>query len=80
MSVVVAYPWNVDDPLLGPVRDRFPALEIVAQPYLGRFGHHVPDRSDELTDEQRAVWARAEGTLALDLPADIGTLAPHVYS
>ena len=76
MSVVVAYPWNVDDPLLGPVRDRFPALEIVAQPYLGRFGHHLPDRTDELGDAERAVWARAEATLALDLPKDIGELAP----
>ena len=27
VSVVVAYPWNVDDPMLGPVRDRFPDLE-----------------------------------------------------
>jgi phosphoglycerate dehydrogenase-like enzyme len=76
VSVVVAYPWNVDDPLLAPVRDRFPALEIVAQPYLGRFGHHLPDRTDELGDAERAVWARAEATLALDLPKDIGELAP----
>jgi phosphoglycerate dehydrogenase-like enzyme len=78
VTFVVAYPWNADDALLAPLRAAFPDLEIVVQPYLGRFGHHVPDRSDELADEQLAVWARAEGTLALDLPADIGTIAPNL--
>jgi phosphoglycerate dehydrogenase-like enzyme len=78
VTFVVAYPWNADEALLAPLRDAFPDLEIVAQPYLGRFGHHVPGRSDELTDEQRAVWGRAEGTLALDLPGDIGTMAPNL--
>jgi phosphoglycerate dehydrogenase-like enzyme len=76
VTIVVAYPWNADDALLAPLRDAFPALEIVAQPYFGRFGHHVRDASDELTDDQRAVWSRAEATLALDLPAGIGALAP----
>jgi phosphoglycerate dehydrogenase-like enzyme len=76
MTVVIAYPWNADDPLLAPLRAAFPDLEIVAQPYLGKFGHHVPGASDELSDEQRAVWARAEATLALDLPPAIGELAP----
>jgi phosphoglycerate dehydrogenase-like enzyme len=78
VTFVVAYPWNADDALLAPLRDSFPDLEIVAQPYLGRFGHHLPDQSDELTDEARVVWARAEGTLALDLPGDLGTLAPNL--
>jgi phosphoglycerate dehydrogenase-like enzyme len=77
-TVVVAYPWNADDALLAPLRDDFPDVEVVAQPYLGQFGHHVPGASDELTDEHRAVWSRAEAALALDLPADIGTLAPHL--
>jgi phosphoglycerate dehydrogenase-like enzyme len=76
VTVVIAYPWNADDALLAPLRAAFPEVEIVAQPFLGRFGHHLPGASDELTDVQRAVWARAEATLALDLPADIGTLAP----
>lgn len=75
-TVVVAYPWNADDALLAPLRAQFPALEIVARPYLGQFGHHVPGASDGLTDDDRAVWARADAALALDLPAGIGELAP----
>jgi phosphoglycerate dehydrogenase-like enzyme len=75
-TVVVAYPWNADDALLAPLRAQFPDLEIVAQPYLGRFAHHVPGGSDQLTDDERGVWVRAEATLALDLPAPVGALAP----
>jgi phosphoglycerate dehydrogenase-like enzyme len=75
-TVVVAYPWNADDALLAPLRAQFPDLELVAQPYLGRFAHHVPGATDQLTDDERAVWARAEATLALDLPPGIGDLAP----
>ena len=76
MTVVVAYPWNADDALLEPLRARFPGVEFAAQPYLGRFGHHVPGASDQLTDDERAVWTRAEATLALDLPRGIADLAP----
>jgi phosphoglycerate dehydrogenase-like enzyme len=75
-TVVVAYPWNVDDALLEPLRTQFPAIEIVARPYLGQFGHHVPGGSDALTDDDRAVWSRADAALALDLPPGIGELAP----
>ncbi len=50
-TVVVAFPWNADDAMLAPLRERFPDLDLVAQPYLGRFGHHLPDQDDELTDE-----------------------------
>lgn len=77
-TVVVAFPWNADDAMLAPLREQFPDLEIVPQPYLGRFAHHRPDAEDELTDATRAVWARAEGTLALDLPAPVGELAPKL--
>ncbi len=77
-TVVVAFPWNADEAMLAPLRDRFPDVEIVAQPYLGRFAHHVPDGEDELTDGARDVWARADATLALDLPAPITDLAPKL--
>ena len=77
-TVVVAFPWNADDELLAPLRERFPDLEIVAAPYLGRFGHHLPDHDDELTADARDAWARAEATLALDLPAPIAELAPKL--
>jgi phosphoglycerate dehydrogenase-like enzyme len=76
--VVVAYPWNADDALLAPLRDAYPDVEFVAQPYLGKFGHHVPGVSDELTDEHRATWSGADATIALDLPAPIGDLAPNL--
>jgi len=74
--VVIAFPWNADDELLAPLRAQFPDVEFVAQPYLGQFGHHVPDATDGLSDAERAVWARAGATLALDVPGDIATLAP----
>jgi hypothetical protein len=63
-TIVVAFPWNADDAMLAPLRERFPDLELVAQPYLGRFGHHLPDQDDELTADAKAVWSRAEATLA----------------
>jgi phosphoglycerate dehydrogenase-like enzyme len=77
-TVVVAFPWNADDAMLAPLRARFPELELVAAPYLGRFGHHLPDQEDELTDAARAAWARAVATMALDLPAPIAELAPEL--
>lgn len=75
-TVVIAFPWNVSDEDLAPLRAQFPDVEIVAQPYLGSFAHHVPGASLELSDDERAVWARADGALALDLPKGIGELAP----
>ncbi len=51
-------------------RDRGPALPRPVRP------PPCPARSDELTDDDRAVWARADAALALDLPAGIGELAP----
>ena len=75
-TVVVAFPWNADDAMLAPLRAQFPELEIVAQPYLGSFGHHVPGGSDEPSAAELAVWARAGAALALDLPKGIGELAP----
>jgi phosphoglycerate dehydrogenase-like enzyme len=77
-TVVVAYPWNADDALLAPLRERFPDVEIVAQPYLGRFNRYQPDAEDELDDDTRAVWARAEATLALDVPEPLGEFAPNL--
>jgi phosphoglycerate dehydrogenase-like enzyme len=77
-TVIVAYPWNADDAMLAPLRDRFPDLEIVALPYLGQFNRYRDGDEDELTEEVRAVWARAEGTLALDLPAPTTELAPNL--
>ncbi len=77
-TIVVAYPWNADDALLAPLQERFPELEIVAQPYYGQFGRYRPDAEDELTDETRAVWARAEGALALDLPGPLTAVAPNL--
>ena len=32
----------------------------------------------ELTDEQRAMFGRVHGVIAIDLPFDVGTLAPHL--
>jgi phosphoglycerate dehydrogenase-like enzyme len=78
-TIVVAYPWNADDELLAPLRERFPQLEIVAQPYLGQFGRYLPESQDELTDEARAVWARAAGTLALDVPGPVAEVAPNLH-
>jgi phosphoglycerate dehydrogenase-like enzyme len=75
-TVVVAFPWNADDAMLAPLRAQFPELEIVAQPYLGQFGHHVPGGADEPSAEELAVWARAGAAIALDLPQGIGELAP----
>jgi phosphoglycerate dehydrogenase-like enzyme len=77
-TIVVAFPWNADDEMLAPLRARFPDVDIVAQPHLGRFAHHRPDDEDELTDEALAVWARAEGTLALDLPSPVADIAPKL--
>jgi phosphoglycerate dehydrogenase-like enzyme len=78
LTVVVAYPWNADDELLAPLRDRFPEVELVAQPYLGQFGHHVPGASDGMSDDELAVWARADAALALDVPLGVGELAPDL--
>jgi len=77
-TVVVAYPWNADDAMLAPLRERFPDLEIVGLPYLGKFNRYRDDAEDELTPEVRAVWARAEATLALDLPSPTTELAPKL--
>jgi phosphoglycerate dehydrogenase-like enzyme len=77
-TIVVAYPWNADDELLAPLRERFPDVEIVAQPYLGQFNRYLPEGEDELDDTARAVWARAEGTLALDVPGPVAEVAPNL--
>ena len=77
-TVVVAFPWNADDAMLAPLRAEFPELEIVAQPYLGRFGHHVPGGTDDLSAAELAVWAGAGAAIALDLPDGIGELAPDL--
>jgi phosphoglycerate dehydrogenase-like enzyme len=77
-TVVVAFPWNADDEMLAPLRAEFPGIEIVAQPYLGKFGHHVPGQSDELSPDELAVWARADAAIALDVPKGIGELAPDL--
>jgi phosphoglycerate dehydrogenase-like enzyme len=77
-TIVVAFPWNADDAMLAPLRERFPELEIAPAPYLGKFGHHLPDHQDELTDDARALWARADATMALDLPAPIAEIAPKL--
>jgi phosphoglycerate dehydrogenase-like enzyme len=76
--VVIAFPPNVDDEVLAPLRHRFPDVEIVTQPFLGRVARRAPDRDDALTAEERAVWAGAEATVALDLPHDIRSLAPRL--
>ncbi|HXY93147.1 MAG TPA: D-2-hydroxyacid dehydrogenase [Acidimicrobiia bacterium] len=79
-SVVVAYPWHDREDLLDRVRAVLPGVEVRALPYVGKFGQHVRDKStyDELTDERRAVWARAEVVMALDLPTGIDELAPNL--
>jgi phosphoglycerate dehydrogenase-like enzyme len=77
-TVVVAFPWNANDEMLAPLRQRFPDVEIVAQPYLGSFSHHLPDAPDELTPDALAVWARADATIALDVPAPVGEHAPQL--
>src|SRR3954447_18842139 len=77
-TVVVAYPWDATDESLEPLRERLPELEIVAAPYVGKFAHHVPGASDELSDDDRAKWAKAEVAIALDVPPDIATVAPNL--
>lgn len=77
-TVVVAYPWNADDAILAPLRAEYPELEIVAQPYLGRFGHHVPGGKDKPSADELAVWSRAGAAIALDLPSGIGEIAPEL--
>jgi phosphoglycerate dehydrogenase-like enzyme len=79
--VVVAYPWQAREDLLDGTRAVVPGVEVRAQPYVGeKFGLHVPDpeRFDELTDERRGVWERAEVVMALDLPKTIDELAPNL--
>jgi phosphoglycerate dehydrogenase-like enzyme len=77
-TIVIAYPWHDREDLLDLVRAVVPGSEVVAMPYVGKFGQHVRDKAqfDELTDERRAVWARAEVAMALDLPAGMAELAP----
>jgi phosphoglycerate dehydrogenase-like enzyme len=80
-TVAVAYPPAVDDAVLASLRERFPDVEFVAAPYAGRFsryGRYGKDGEDELTDERREVWARADIALALDLPDEIASIAPHL--
>ena len=77
-KVVVGYPWDATDESLAPLRERLPDLDIAAAPYYGTFAHHVPGASEELTDDERKVWAEAEVALALDLPPDISNLAPRL--
>jgi phosphoglycerate dehydrogenase-like enzyme len=80
-SVVVAYPWHERDDLLDILRAVVPGTEVVAQPFVGdKFGQHLPDheRYDELTEERRARWQRAEVVMALDLPKSIDALAPKL--
>ena len=80
-SVVVAYPWHQRDDLVESLRTAVPGADVVAQPFVGdKFGQHVRDHGavDELTDERRAVWQRAEVVMALDLPKGIEELAPNL--
>jgi phosphoglycerate dehydrogenase-like enzyme len=79
-TIVIAYPWQDREDLLDRVREVAPGVEVVAMPYVGKFGQHVRDKArfDELTDERRAVWARAEIAMALDLPPGIAELAPRL--
>jgi len=79
-TIVIGYPWQDREDLLERVRSVVPGVEVVAMPYVGKFGQHVRDkqRFDELTDERRAVWARAEVVIALDLPAGMAELAPDL--
>src|SRR5262245_22749358 len=63
------------------LRTTVPGAEVVAQPFVGdKFGQHVRDHSlyDELTDERRALWQRAEVVMALGLPKGIDELAPNL--
>jgi phosphoglycerate dehydrogenase-like enzyme len=41
-------------------------------------GADFRDRAPELTDEQRAAFARVEAVLAMDLPPDVAKLAPNL--
>jgi phosphoglycerate dehydrogenase-like enzyme len=77
-NIVVAYPWNADDEMLAPLRAQLPDLDIVAQPYYGQFAHHVPGASDSLSDDERALWGRAEVAMALDVPKGIAEVAPNL--
>lgn len=79
-AVVVAYPWARREDLLDLVRAAAPGMEVIAQPYVGKFGHHVRDAAslDRLTDARRAVWAKAEIAITLDLPKPIAELAPNL--
>lgn len=77
-TVVVAYPWNADDAMLEPLRTQLPGLDVVVAPYYGKFAHHGPGVSDTLSDDERAMWAKAEVTIALDVPKGIAEVAPNL--
>ena len=75
--------------LVASTRAVDPRLEVVVEPY--EEGQHLrtlrgtPDGAAEAralvpppTDALRAVLARVHAVVAIDLPFDVGTLAPHL--
>ena len=68
-TVVVAYPWNADDDAARAAAGRAsPTSRSSPRRTSARSGTTFPARPTSSTDAERAVWARAEATLALDLP------------
>src|SRR3954466_8642456 len=91
LAVLYPREWFSDqaafDASLDAVRAVDPRIEVLDVPY--DEGQHLrtlrgrPEGIDEaraeapaLTEEQRAMFARVHGVLALDLPFDVGDVAP----
>lgn len=93
LAVLYPRAWFADqtafDASLDAVRAVDPRIEVLVVPY--EEGQHLrtlrgsPEGMDRaraeappLTDEQREMFARVHGVLALDLPFEVGDVAPHL--
>jgi phosphoglycerate dehydrogenase-like enzyme len=77
-AVVVAFPWTDTEAWAARLREQHPGVEITAAPYTERYVDRVPGATAELTDADRALWARAEVALAFEVPADLARVAPNL--
>ena len=81
-------PPEVGEGVLDQLRGVDPDIEVLVEPYVEtedlRTARSHPDAPDlraeapEVTDAQRALLARSEVVLALDLPYDVADLAPRL--
>jgi phosphoglycerate dehydrogenase-like enzyme len=93
LAVLYPRAWFADqaafDASLAEVRGAHPRVEVLVVPY--EEGQHLrtlrgsPEgvararqEAPPLTDEQREMFTRVHGVLALDLPFDVGAIAPNL--